>query len=459
MIQELDKKIIAYGLSERRILLSLQTSVTVDYFHPDYKGFATLLFKCFDKFREVPTERVMREFAGEKWNDDLLNIYNESLEIEIDPKEFPLDLDHFKIRYNKQLLLKFGQDTFRNNYNGEDFEDLEAANLQVKKLSSAIDSAYGNKAFKEGSLSEMVEDSWEEYKMVRDNPESVQGIKSGFSELDRIASSFVNELILIGGESSSGKSCLAMNMAINAWLGNNVPHEYESGKEFDDSGADVIYFSIEMPIKSLRRRVNANVSNVPVYGIRDGNLNEQEVIRYKNALRFQRDYPKQLHIFDVPRNCTIPMIESFYLEKCYDMDPKLIIIDYISLMKPDRDQNNDWLNLGALAAQMHELTRKYEIPIISPVQLNRPPKGPSNDSIPDQHRVGRSAMLVDNANIVLNIATRKDEELRPDMVVRIAKMRDGERGNLLFQKRFDVMKISDSGPNWTPDIYDGYGEG
>jgi hypothetical protein len=104
------------------------------------------------------------------------------------------------------------------------------------------------------------------------------------------------------------------------------------------------------------------------------------------------------------------------------------------------------------------------VSVISPVQLNRPNGKNGFDSPPpDQHRVGRSIMLTQNTNILLNIETRKDEDLRPDMIIRIAKMRDGEKGGFVLHKRLDIMRLYDDVPGWTPEEYnddkDGYEEG
>ena len=110
---------------------------------------------------------------------------------------------------------------------------------------------------------------------------------------------------------------------------------------------------------------------------------------------------------------------------------------------------------------MHEFCRTYNVAVISPVQLNRPPKQKdgSDAPSPDQHRVGRSIMLSQNANILLNIRTRKDEHLRPDMEIHIGKLRDGEKGAFILHKRLDLMQIFDDVPGWTPQEYnvmDGY---
>ncbi len=456
-LQDLDKKILAYAMSERSISLSLQTTISVDYMHPDCQLFYKLFMFCFDKFKEVPTMRVMEEQAKE-WTEQMAEIYVQIENEQTDPREFPADLEKLNIRYNEQLLLKFGQETYKQNFDGKSFKNLDEANLLAKKLVASIDNVYGNKAFKEGSLSETAIESWEYYKQVRDNPEIARGIHLGFREFDRITNGMhESELLLIGGESGAGKSVLAMQAGVNAWMGSN--DIYKDPKDFVDNGTDVLFFSIEMPYQNIRRRIDACIAGINANNLRDGCLTKDEFELYRQSLKFQKAYPKQFHIIDIPRGCTMAQIESKFIEKCHEYNPQLIVIDYITLMTPDAEQGGDWLNLGRLAEQMHEFTRTYGIRVISPVQLKTPQKTASGETPPpDQHRVGRSIMLTQNSNILLIIKTRKGEDLRPDMEIVIGKMRDGEKGGFILHKRFDIMRIFDDVPGWTPEVYDGYGE-
>lgn len=448
----IDIKLLAYALNEKRLLLELQSSAPVEYFHKDYKLFYKLLLSCFSKFNEIPTPKVMEEQAKSVWNEHLSEIYTKALEVEIDAREFPTDLEKLKERFNAHVLHKAGKHIFEENWDGEKFIDLAKANQEVKKLSVALDGIYGKKIFKEGSLSETVDESWNRYKQIKKNPDLAKGLHLGLREFDRITNGLQkSELMFVGGESSSGKSALVMNMGINAWLGKNKI----SSTEFDDSGANILYFSIEMPFEAMRRRIDANLAGIPLYGIRDGKLTSEEEEKFKEALRFQKKYTKQFRIFDIPRGCTMNQIESKFVDICNEFTPDLVIIDYISLMTLDKNpEGGDWLSLGYIAEQMHEFCRTYSTRVISPVQLTRPPKQNGKDAGPaDQHRIGRSIMIPQNANIVLNIETRKDEETRSDMVVRIAKMRDGEKGAFVLHKALHMMRIYDDVPDWTPEDY------
>lgn len=464
-IMDLDTKILAYALGEKRLLLNVQATVTPDYFQSAYQTFYKLLVRCFEKFKEVPTLRVMEEQAGTVWNEQLAGVYAAAISTSVEPKELPSDLEKMKVRYNAQLVLKAGKEIFQENWNGKDFKNLEDANKALKATVTAIDSIYGGKAFREGSLADTAVDTWNRYRRIKENPELAKGVHLGLREFDRITNGLQRaELMLIGGEPGSGKSALAMNAAVNAWLGGNkvpaTPGEIVADLITSDTGKNVLYFTLEMPYEAQRRRLDACIAGIQLYGIRDGTLTPPEEERFKASLKFQKAYSKQFHIIDVPRGCTVTYVESKFVEKCYEFKPDLVVVDYISLMSPDEEQGSDWLNLGRIAEQLHEFCRAYEIPVISPVQLTRPQKsgkrgGEEVANVADQSRVGRSFMLVQNANIIINIEKRPDEDSRHDMIIRIAKMRDGETTSFVLHKRLDMMRIYDDLPDWSPEEYAG----
>jgi hypothetical protein len=128
MIPELDKKILAYAIAEKRLAMNLQTAITSEYIHKNAQSFYKLFMACFEKFREPPTPKVMEEQAGKTWNPQMAEIYSISLEVKIDAREFPADLNKLKLRYNSQLLLVAGKNIFKENWDGENFRSLEEAN-------------------------------------------------------------------------------------------------------------------------------------------------------------------------------------------------------------------------------------------------------------------------------------------------------------------------------------------
>jgi len=415
----------------------------------------------------VPTERVLSTAAGQAWDEGLAAISRAVQDTVVDVREYPVDLEQFKARHNDRLIRRAGEEIFKNNFADGRFSDLEAANRVMRDTVAKIAQIHKAEVFREGTLGGTAEDAWKEYQRIEADPSTASGIHLGFSEFDRITNGLrPSEVLLIGGQSGTGKSALAMNMAVNAWLnGNRVPEDPDAAMDGFQPGRSLVYFTIEMPFDALRRRLHACLAGISLYGVRDGTLTSEEKRRYQAALKFMRAYPWDFHIIDIPRGATMQHVESKYLEYCQDnpeRPPQLVVIDYISLMEPDEEKGSDWLNLGRIAEQFHEFGRVHEVPSISPVQLNRPPKNGQPALRPDQERIARSSMLVDNATIVITIDKRKDAHLQKDMKVHIIKMRDGEQSVLVLQKRLDIMRLMDD-VDWDPADYkeasDGEGSG
>jgi replicative DNA helicase len=459
MSQDLDLRMLAYSVHDKRMMLTMAPIVKREYFLSDYQAMWYLISGCFLKYKEIPTERVLREVAGEGWEGGLKEIWNNMKKLSINTSEYPMDLEFLKKRHNGQLLRAISDSIS----SGDSEElDLNKANVILRDTVCEISKLYQKEAFKEGSLSDTSTESLNEYEEIERNPILAEGIHTGFTEFDRISNGLrASELMLIGGRSGTGKSALAMNIAVNAWLGaNKVPEDMgviDPGSF--KRGRSIAYFTIEMPYEALKRRLHACIAGVRLYGLRDGSLDAKEKARYFAALKFMEKYPYQFEVIDIPRGASVQYVESKYEELCQkhiDYPPELVVVDYITLMgSGGGNEQQDWLNLGHISEQFHEFCRVHAIPSISPVQLNRPPKGNHTESRPEEERIARSSMLFDNANIAVAIEKRKDEHLATDMIVHIIKMRDGDQGVFTLQKRLDIMRLSDNSVDWSPDSYDG----
>jgi replicative DNA helicase len=238
---------------------------------------------------------------------------------------------------------------------------------------------------------------------------------------------------------NTGKSILKQNIAVNAYLGKNTldtPIE-----NWDDSGRNVLFFSLEMPKETMERRIDACLAEIYSNHIRDGLLCEDDKRKYLKALKFQKEYKKDLYIVDMPKGATTREIELKYLEICEtEFKPDLVVIDYLGIMSSNDSTGSDWQDLGVISAELHEFARVYEVAVLSGSQVNRTKDGSERY---DTTRIARSSVIPTHANIIIQIGCRSDEYLRTDMPIYIIKMRDGERDQFTLSKDFAKMKVVD----------------
>jgi replicative DNA helicase len=266
---------------------------------------------------------------------------------------------------------------------------------------------------------------------------------TGYSFLDDATGGLRSgELLLIGAETGAGKSLLLMNMAIQMWMQKNT-----IDSDSFSNGYNILYFSLEMPFKPCLNRILSRLSSNPSKAIRNAKLTTPEAEKLKQALRFINKYPNQFEIIDIPRGATMETIEQMYEEAKAHFQPHVVVIDYLGLMEYEESgEMEDWLKLGHISAKMHEFSRVHNVIVLSALQLNRPKSNKEEDRI-GLHRIGRSSMIMQNANIGIQIETRQNEKDYPDMIYHIIKNRDANTGKGILIKNLSCGTLVDSAAN------------
>ena len=243
---------------------------------------------------------------------------------------------------------------------------------------------------------------------------------------------------------NTGKSIIMHNIGVNAYLGPNNPF-IPLERVAQNSGYNVLYFSLEMPKESIERRIDSCMGELYYKQIRDGALSIEDKKKYYRLLKFQEQYSKRFHIVDIPSGATTREIELKFVEiRDNQFKPDLVIVDYMGIMSSNNPEGkSDWEMLGEITKELHEFARVYEVPVITGSQVNRPKEAGKQEY--STNRIARSGMATTNANIIVQIGCRGDDEyLRSDMPMFITKMRDGEKGAFTLSKNFAKMKVIDS---------------
>lgn len=441
---DLEMRVLKTITSNKKFGLDFANENDPKLFSGELWNFANVVIGYIKTNKELPTLRVINEKLGKGNNENLLKKINavwESLQkVQADDKEYKHDLEKLKKRFAEKQLL----DT------SSALSKLDPGNIDVNKtvseLQRTIQSIKGlsqKRTFERRTLKDDVPHFRDEYNAKLENPDFDAGIKTGYSYLDYVTDGLrAGELLLIGGESGGGKSMLLMNMAIQIWLqenskilddylqsGANQPGELEALMASAKAPVNVMYFSLEMPFKPCRNRVLGRLSTNPTKLIRTAKLNNEEAAKLKKVLKFVQSYPGQFEIIDIPRGATMETLELIYEEAKTIYDPKVIVIDYLGLMDYEGGKDmDDWLKLGKIAERIHEFARVHNVTVLSAVQLNRSKGAKEEDKI-GLHRIGRSALIMTNANIAIQIETRANEKNFPDMKYHVIKNRDGELGD------------------------------
>lgn len=456
MYNSVDFKLLEFAVSGKYFIAELATQTRENYYSAETRIAAKVLIDYFQLYKGIPSYEQLCEFAQaerypnlEQTKSVLKQVYSFNKDKLIDG-DFNRLIKLLKDQYNDYYLkdrIKYVSQTLTGQY------DLDGVNDCVKKMALEISTIKATQIHDQGTLQESAIQRLNRYKEIKENPELARGIPSGFRDLDKITNGFRgSELILVSGPTGSGKSTCIMNMAVNAWLGDNKYTMSEA--EWNNSGHNVWFITIENPKEMLERRIDACLAGISCDHIRDGKLTTDEEAAFRQSLRFQHEYGnnQKFHISDLGRGVSMAMVEAEYEKILSRFKPEIIIIDYLGIMKAISPTGSDWLDQGAVAAEMHEFCRAIkDTPIISASQMKsgmRTQNGIKRFT-GDPESVARSKMITDNVN--MNIQIKKDEDFNISSYVElcIAKNRDGKTGDVItLIKEFWRQRMCDPDVNF-----------
>ncbi len=263
------------------------------------------------------------------------------------------------------------------------------------------------------------------------------GISSGFKAIDGVTQGLKpEELIVIAGRPSMGKTSLAMNIAENV------------AKEEDGC---VLVFSLEMSSQSLTSRMIGSMAGISQQSIMLGrNLTDRQWEKIVEKSKRLGD----MNIFiDVTANIN-PMeirAKSRRLAKQFRKEGgvKLIVIDYIQLMQMPGRNDNRVNELSDISRALKHLAKEVKAPVIVLSQLNRsveqrPNKRPQMSDLRDSGAIEQDADLI--FMLYRDYVYKKEEEWKSVAEVRLVKHRNGPTKDLLLSFREELTKFGDLAP-------------
>ena len=445
-----DRKVFSYLLKGPAEFNSVQR--VIDYAllteasAPDFKPLAQIIKAYHNQYRTPPPYTILEDNLVEDY--DTLQLLSWIKEEVCDESEVKFYIDKMRRRYNGYLA-KILASAAPSDI--EDF-DVEEYNQSLGRIQSKIERLHKNAVFSEGDVSQSTDDRLGRYKYTEENPDQISGVFLGYRDLDYLTWGVKkSELMVISGASSSGKSMLMMNIAINAWLGSNDPLNPDA--EIIDDGKDVIFFSLEMSKSQLEDRIDSRIAGIITNNITRGRMTSHEKVCFKKVLQFCSNYKKKFYICDIPRGSKTMEIEARFDAISSEFTPDLVCVDYLGIMKPNVSRNSDWLDVGYTAEDLAEFCRTKDIPVITAAQRKTKDRK-AKKQYNDLEDLGRSKMIGDNANIVLLIEDRDQEYLKDDMIIHVVKNRSGAKGKARLLKDFETGRIQTLPDDWVGEAGD-----
>ena len=378
-------------------------------YHFDSK-FAEVYSWILDYWREysaTPTPRVVKQQFGDL---TLLNAEAEPFARLID--------EVYEAYKRKYLILSVAAATPELNKNNTDeamrllSEGLQKASLEVAHL-------------RDVDIIQNWENRIERYKEMRDTPNFLRGIPTGFNGLDRITAGFrPQQLVTFVGEAKKGKSLMTLIMA-------NAAHAH---------GITPMYISFEMSIEEQEARYDAIVAGVSHNKIIRGDLTLGELERIENAIKVR----KNMHPFIMTEDSSSLTTVSAIAGKVQQYRPGLIIVDGVYLMDDENGEpKGSPQALTNITRSLKRLAQRFDVPLIGTTQVlawklgNKKSRAITSDSI------GYTSSFAQDSDLILGVES--DPDIDNQALIRVVLARTAPKGEIRIKWDWDNMDFTEVG--------------
>jgi len=278
--------------------------------------------------------------------------------------------------------------------------------------------------------------------------DSLIGIPSGFTKLDRLTNGWQNsDLVIVAARPSMGKTAFVLTMARNMAVEHNRA---------------VAIFSLEMASMQLVNRLIVAETELPSNRIRNGKLADFEWEQLDYKIKKLVDAP--IFIDDTPAISVFELrAKARRLKRQFNID--ILIIDYLQLMTgtPDTRGNREQ-EVSTISRALKSIAKELNIPVIALSQLNRSVEIRSGSKRPQLSDLRESGAIEQDADMVMFIhrpekyGLMEDENgnsLRGLAEIILAKHRNGPIGDIFLKFKDEFAKFTELEESFIAPLEDG----
>jgi replicative DNA helicase len=276
--------------------------------------------------------------------------------------------------------------------------------------------------------------------------EGIVGVPTGLTDLDdRLGGLHNQDLVIIGGRPSMGKTALATNIAFHA------------AKNIQDKGlkSSVAFFSLEMSSEQLSTRILSEQSRIKSNDIRRGKISEEQFDKFIETSKNISELP--LYIDETPA-ISIAAISNRARRIKRLFGCELVVVDYIQLMRATNIRREGRVQeISEITQGLKALAKELNVPVLAVSQLSRAVEQ-RDDKKPQLSDLRESGSIEQDADVVMFVYREayylERKEPRPATVehaewqnkmneisilaeIMIGKQRHGPTGNIKVE--FEAM--------------------
>lgn len=177
--------------------------------------------------------------------------------------------------------------------------------------------------------------------------EKGQSIYTGFSAIDSVTGGLKpSELVVLAGRLSAGKTSLAISIAKNVAVDQNIP---------------TAFLTLEMNNVKFTDLLISNVCNIRAGKLLHGQLNSEDWDRLDENIKYLQDSP--IYIDDTP-SPTIEQIEDKIRHLVMEHETRLVVIDYVGLLNIPNVRDRQ-LELAVALQHLKRVALELQVVIIA----------------------------------------------------------------------------------------------
>jgi len=355
------QKQLIYLLLRNKDILSQWSDMEIDIecFDPKFKILLTAIRDASEKGVLLTRQSFwsfLRKFNNiDEEEQDI--IFDECKVSRVDPNDFPYLIEQIQENYLKKYSL-ISLKKFENNIKKKGYlpsiRDL-ISELEDVKTFSVTDKKVIYKditSFSEEKLDYIDKIRSGEIKepprILCNIPEIDETMMTGFLE---------GTLTLFCGDVGGYKSACMLNIALNIWK----------------NGYNVLFVPIEMPYQKMYNRALARESRVATEKIADPTkLTDEERNQIEETQKEWKEYKNAyFYILEMPDETTVGNIKR-QIEKFIDVfRPKMVVIDYIDNLEPERKHERRDLEIRDMVIKMSKMGQRFGFSVVSAAQLGK----------------------------------------------------------------------------------------
>jgi archaellum biogenesis ATPase FlaH len=266
-------------------------------------------------------------------------------------------------------------------------------------------------------------DSWQErydkYEKMRNTPNALRGIPTGFHGLDRITHGLrPQQFVVLAGEPKRGKSLFALIIA-------NACHTH---------GKVPLFVSFEMSIEEQSARYDALASRVSYDSILSGELTTVEMGRIKKNMLLRKNMQPFIFSEDTSSLTTVSALAA----KVQEYKPDELIVDGMYLMDDEEGEpKGSPQALTNISRGLKRLAQRFDIPLLGTTQVlswklsNKRTRAITGDSI------GYTSAFLQDTDLLLGV--ERNPDIDDQSIIRVVEARTASRGEVHVNWDWNTM--------------------